>query len=85
MPVLIHSGDALHYANDEFLELTGYDSVEELREAGGLGALFADPYPRRGKATAKPTAQLQAADARRAWNFRSRPSCARCRGAAARR
>ena len=43
MPVLIHSGDMLHYANDEFLALTGYDSVEQLAEAGGLGALFADP------------------------------------------
>jgi PAS domain S-box-containing protein len=44
VPVLIHSGDALHYANEEFLHLTGYDSVEELAEAGGLGALFSDPY-----------------------------------------
>jgi PAS domain S-box-containing protein len=44
VPVLIHSGDALHYANDEFLALTGYDSVEQLAEAGGLDALFSDPY-----------------------------------------
>ena len=44
VPVLIHSGDALHYANREFLELTGYDSVAELQEAGGLGALFGEPY-----------------------------------------
>ncbi|WP_394889679.1 ATP-binding protein [Mesorhizobium sp. AaZ16] len=44
VPVLIHSGDALHYANDEFLHLTGYDSVEQLAEAGGLDALFSDPY-----------------------------------------
>ena len=42
MPVLVHSGDTLHYANDEFFALTGYRSVEELAEAGGIGALFAD-------------------------------------------
>ncbi|UDL92141.1 PAS domain S-box protein [Mesorhizobium sp. PAMC28654] len=44
VPLLIHSGDELHYANDEFLNLTGYDTVEDLADAGGLGALFSDPY-----------------------------------------
>ncbi len=44
VPVLVHSGDRLHYANDEFFALTGYRSVEELAQAGGIGALFADPY-----------------------------------------
>jgi PAS domain S-box-containing protein len=44
VPLLIHSGDELHYANDAFLELTGYDALEDLVDAGGLGALFADPY-----------------------------------------
>ena len=44
VPVLVHSGDTLHYANHEFFALTGYGSVEELSEAGGIGALFADPY-----------------------------------------
>ncbi|RVD69927.1 PAS domain S-box protein, partial [Mesorhizobium sp. M4A.F.Ca.ET.029.04.2.1] len=44
VPLLIHSGDALYYANDEFLRLTGYDTLDELTDAGGLGALFADPY-----------------------------------------
>ena len=48
VPVLIHSGDALHYANHEFLDLTGYDTVDDLQDAGGLGELFADPY-RRGR------------------------------------
>jgi PAS domain S-box-containing protein len=43
-PVLVHSGDELHYANDEFLHLTGYSSLEAISEAGGLGELFADPY-----------------------------------------
>ncbi|WP_167514800.1 PAS domain S-box protein, partial [Mesorhizobium intechi] len=44
VPLLIHSGDQLHYANEEFLDLTGYDTLEDLEDAGGLGALFADPY-----------------------------------------
>ncbi|MBZ9769184.1 PAS domain S-box protein [Mesorhizobium sp. CA6] len=44
VPLLIHSGDMLHYANDAFLELTGYDALDDLADAGGLGALFADPY-----------------------------------------
>lgn len=44
VPVLIHSGDALHYANAEFLDLTGYQTVEELEAAGGLDTLFIDPH-----------------------------------------
>ncbi|SFQ01433.1 PAS domain S-box-containing protein [Mesorhizobium sp. NFR06] len=44
VPLLIHSGDVLHYANAAFLELTGYDALDDLADAGGLGALFADPY-----------------------------------------
>jgi PAS domain S-box-containing protein len=44
VPLLIHSGDVLHYANESFLELTGYDALDDLADAGGLGALFADPY-----------------------------------------
>ncbi|GLQ76906.1 ATPase [Mesorhizobium huakuii] len=44
VPLLIHSGDQLYYANEEFLDLTGYDTLEDLDDAGGLGALFADPY-----------------------------------------
>ncbi|MCV3205511.1 PAS domain S-box protein [Mesorhizobium sp. YC-39] len=44
VPLLIHSGDDLHYANEEFLGLTGYDALDDLEAAGGLGALFADPY-----------------------------------------
>jgi PAS domain S-box-containing protein len=42
VPVLIHSGDRLHYANEDFLELTGYVSVHELEQAGGLDALFVE-------------------------------------------
>ncbi|MBB6468650.1 PAS domain S-box-containing protein [Aminobacter lissarensis] len=44
VPVLIHAGDVLHYANAEFLVLTGYGSVDELARAGGLDALFAESY-----------------------------------------
>ncbi|MDG4882592.1 PAS domain S-box protein [Mesorhizobium sp. WSM4884] len=50
VPLLIHSGDVLHYANDAFLELTGYDALEDLTDAGGLGALFADHYANDGEA-----------------------------------
>jgi PAS domain S-box-containing protein len=43
LPVLVHAGDILHYANPHFLELVGYSSIEDIRSAGGLGELFADP------------------------------------------
>ncbi|MDX8506924.1 PAS domain S-box protein [Mesorhizobium captivum] len=49
VPLLIHSGDVLHYANAAFLELTGYDTLEDLADAGGLGALFADHYADDGE------------------------------------
>jgi PAS domain S-box-containing protein len=49
IPVLIHSGDVLYYANREFLEFTAYSTVEELTERGGLGELFAEPYPPEGE------------------------------------
>ncbi|MEX0345708.1 MAG: PAS domain S-box protein [Rhizobiaceae bacterium] len=41
--VLIRSGDQLHYANPEFLRLTGYRSLHELDDAGGFDVLFAGP------------------------------------------
>jgi PAS domain S-box-containing protein len=44
VPILIHAADVLHYANEEFLTLTGYTSLEQLEEAGGLGTLFAERY-----------------------------------------
>ncbi|WP_416798035.1 ATP-binding protein [Ciceribacter azotifigens] len=42
MPValLVNVGDRLIHANPEFLNLTGYDSLEALGEAGGLDALL---------------------------------------------
>ncbi|RWA76317.1 MAG: PAS domain S-box protein [Mesorhizobium sp.] len=50
VPLVIHSGDVLHYANEAFLELTGYDTLDHLADAGGLGALFADHYADDGEA-----------------------------------
>ncbi len=44
VPILIHSGDVLYYANDEFLDLAGYETLDDLDEAGGLGVLFGEPY-----------------------------------------
>ncbi|WP_117190896.1 ATP-binding protein [Rhizobium terrae] len=42
MPValLVHSGDVLIHGNPEFLRLTGYASIDELAEVGGLDALL---------------------------------------------
>ncbi|CDZ44434.1 ATP-binding protein [Neorhizobium galegae] len=42
MPValLVHSGDTLIHGNPEFLRLTGYASIDELAEVGGLDALL---------------------------------------------
>lgn len=42
MPValLVHAGDRLIHANPDFLRLTGYDSLAELEEVGGLEALL---------------------------------------------
>ncbi len=42
VPVLVHTGDALLYANDEFFKLTGYRSLADLEAAGGIDALFAE-------------------------------------------
>jgi PAS domain S-box-containing protein len=42
LPVLVYSGEALHFANSAFLELSGYASLSAINEAGGLDALFGD-------------------------------------------
>jgi len=44
VPVLIHSGDTLYFANAELLDLTGYSSLQEIAAAGGLGALISTPF-----------------------------------------
>ena len=43
LPILIHAGDVLHYANREFLQLTGHASLRDVEAAGGLGSLFGEP------------------------------------------
>ena len=62
VPLLIHSGDVLHYANDEFLNLTGYASLDALREVGGLGALFSDPYQDEAKDGTGRSLRMRTAD-----------------------
>ncbi|APH74709.1 PAS domain S-box protein [Aquibium oceanicum] len=44
LPLLIHRGDQLFFANRAFCELTGYASLEDLEASGGLGELFLEPY-----------------------------------------
>lgn len=40
MAILIHAGDRLIEANSEFRRLTGYETIAELEQAGGLDALI---------------------------------------------
>ncbi|NLS02447.1 PAS domain S-box protein [Rhizobium sp. P32RR-XVIII] len=40
LAVLIHAGDALLHANPEFMRLTGYASLAELSDVGGIDALL---------------------------------------------
>ncbi|MCU0830801.1 MAG: PAS domain S-box protein [Rhizobiaceae bacterium] len=42
LPVLIYSASGLHFANPEFLALSGHADLEALRAAGGLEALFGE-------------------------------------------
>lgn len=44
VPVLIHRGDLLLYANPELLDLAGYGSLDNLADVGGLDALLSTPY-----------------------------------------
>jgi PAS domain S-box-containing protein len=41
LPVLIHSGDELHFANKAWFEMTGYGSLAAIEAAGGIEKLFA--------------------------------------------
>ena len=49
VPMLVHAGDELHFANRAFLGLTGDADLAALRARGGLDALFAEHGP--GEAT----------------------------------
>ncbi|MDK4717096.1 ATP-binding protein [Rhizobium sp. CNPSo 4039] len=40
LAILVHAGDRLIHGNPEFLRLTGYDSLGELEQVGGLDALL---------------------------------------------
>ncbi|WP_273793396.1 cell-division control histidine kinase PdhS [Brucella anthropi] len=40
VPVIIHSGDKVHYVNQALLDLTGYESLDDIRDAGGVDVLF---------------------------------------------
>ena len=40
VPVIIHSGDQIHYVNQALLNLTGYESLDDIRGAGGVSVLF---------------------------------------------
>lgn len=40
VPVIIHSGDKVHYVNQALLDLTGYESLDDIRGAGGVDVLF---------------------------------------------
>src|SRR5690606_34204417 len=42
IPLLIHAGDELYFANRQFLSLTGYASLDQIRREGGLDRLFVD-------------------------------------------
>ncbi|MBC2885682.1 PAS domain S-box protein [Ochrobactrum sp. CM-21-5] len=52
VPVIIHAGDEIHYVNQALLDLTGYEALEDIRDAGGVEALFNsesdDNEPRQG-------------------------------------
>ncbi len=40
IPVIIHSGDEIHYVNQALLDLTGYETLTDIHDAGGVDALF---------------------------------------------
>ncbi|MEN5277340.1 PAS domain S-box protein [Brucella sp. TWI432] len=40
IPVIIHSGDGIHYVNQALLDLTGYATLQDIHHAGGVEALF---------------------------------------------
>lgn len=40
IPVIIHSGHQIHYVNQALLELTGYETLKDIHDAGGVEVLF---------------------------------------------
>ena len=51
--VLIYRLDRLIYANRAFLDLTGYENLHALTEAGGLDALYVEPGSANGSNTSE--------------------------------
>lgn len=45
LPLLVHAGDELYFANRDFLALTGYASLDQIRNEGGLDRLFVEHKP----------------------------------------
>lgn len=44
IPALVYQAEECLFVNDEMLELTGYDSLEEIIEAGGIDALLESEF-----------------------------------------
>lgn len=40
VPVIIHDGDEVLYANQALLDITGYKAIADIHDAGGVAALF---------------------------------------------
>lgn len=55
VPVLVHTGSELLFANQSFFDLTGYPSLSALETAGGLDALFDLPDEQENAAAGQNT------------------------------
>lgn len=49
LPILVHSGDRMHYGNPEFFAFTGYRDLDALAAQGGMEALFDEPQEAGGE------------------------------------
>lgn len=59
LPVIVHAGDTLHFANREFFKLTGYDTLGDIVAGGGLDTLFVEGAEPSANS---PTMRLRRAD-----------------------
>ncbi|QRM54284.1 ATP-binding protein [Sinorhizobium sp. BG8] len=69
--LLVHAGDRLIHANPEFLKLSGYQSLDTLAEAGGLGALL-DGHAEESEQGPDGTMTLRHADGEKTISVRAR-------------
>jgi PAS domain S-box-containing protein len=51
VPILLHNGADLLFANQAFFDLTGYASIDAFRDAGGLDRLFVNAQDRPAEAS----------------------------------